>query len=162
MKKRAALFIFLVFIVTPVVAEETYILFDVKVEDHRKDDPVWLGVAVGSTLQHWRIEKHIFKVEPGKYRVDHIDFHESFKFGHGTLVVTKREEVEFEVRAGFINFLGTLNVKKKRGRMQLTYSAERSLVDLACQVSPEVFSEMEVIVALLPERQITHRVKCDS
>lgn len=161
MKKYAVVLTFLILFPSLLVAEDGYILFDVKVEGHRNDDPVWLAVVEGVDLSHWRIERHIFKVPPGEYRVDHIDFHERIKFGHGTLGVSRKGRVKFDVRPGHINYLGTLNVQKNnRGNFELKFSADSALIDLACIINPDVFSEMKVVVALLPDSQEVHQVKC--
>ncbi|MFV8782523.1 hypothetical protein ACNKU7_08890 [Microbulbifer sp. SA54] len=142
-------------------AEETYILFDIEVSGYRDDDPVWLAVEGPDGLTHWRVEKYIFAISPGKYRVDHVDFHESIRFRHGTLHIGEGESITFDVRSGFINFLGTLLVeKKKRQGLEMRFKADESLVRLGCQLNPAVFSELKVVVALLPDQPHEYEVDC--
>lgn len=142
-------------------ADEAYVLLDVEVKGHVKSDPVWLAVEGPGGWDHWRIEKYIFPVSSGEYRIHHIDFNKSIKVGHSSLHIGRRESLSFDVKSGFVNYLGTLLVEKKgRNNFEMKFGAEESLVRLACELNPRVFSEFKVIVPLLPEPRQQYQIDC--
>ena len=141
-----------------IAGEDTYLLFDVDVSGYGLRDPIFLAVERDpKNVHHLRIERHLLLMPPGAYRLDHIDFHEKSFSGsfHGwagsgmrprSLHLYPDEDVKiginFFLQEGYINYLGTMSVSKNsKGRLELKFVSQKSLVRKACAISPELLTE---------------------
>lgn len=143
--------------------EETYLLFDVKIEGYREKPPVWLALRrprLGRS-SHFKIEQHLVRISPGKYRIAHVDFHESQKFSYGTLRFDRLSQRAFLIKEGYVNYLGTINIEKVKSQpFKVVFSAEESLVSQGCLLAPEVFAKRKVVVPLMGDG-VEYSVDCN-
>jgi hypothetical protein len=149
-------------------ADEAYVLVDALVVPSEATQPKWLALKGSSKFTHVPVGESIVAVEPGKYRLVHIDFQENTRSGLGTVSAPSGgETIRFEAVPNSITYVGIIELKQKSWdsntkRYELNLRSTGEIFEWACHNNPEVFSRFPVRVAGEKNLVKEVRIRCET
>jgi hypothetical protein len=128
---------------------DAYIIADVLKYPLESKQPTWLALMSGDRLIHIPVGKTIVAVQPGHYRIHHIDSQEDWKSGVGATIVKNMYE-SYDVVDDYITYIGMVQMHPKsyKGRpteKHMVVFGERDMtLKWACASEPELLARLSV------------------
>ena len=147
--------------------DKAYILIDAVRTPSTFQQPTWIGLhkhGSGRRVIHVPVGKGIAAVEPGRYKIAHIDFQKSSRSGAGTIDIPASESKSFDVSVDAILFVGLLEIDQKgtKDEVRLASSGSQDMLRAACQSEPEVFKRLPVLIVTKEKTTNLVRLSCDT
>ena len=148
-------------------ANESYVLIDAMHLSETSSQPTWLAfIKKGAGFVHIPTQKSIVAIEPGIYKLHHIDYQESASSGLGTIHYEELERITFQAKEKTITFVGIIEIKRIGGFKRKNYRTDvvpsELLVEWACSEKPEVFANLPVSFNGKEKGSKNVRVKCET
>lgn len=160
------LIIFLVFLGISASAEsETYVLLDAIKLPSDSEQPRWIALrgSGGGKSTHIAVGESITSINPGHYRIHHLDVQKSSHSGTGTMYVEDSHKLAIDVIPDVINFVGIVQITRRGTRKHnIQIVASNKLLPWACERDPEVFKRLPVAMIGSDGVAKIVKVKCET
>lgn len=115
----------------------SYLVIEAVVTQETAPQPTWVVLANLETSQLIRVRANesIVAIEPGRYRIAHIDLYKVYR----PVIVRKQTSPRLELLPGVIYYVGQAQLNPEKG-YELTIVPDPSVIKRACERAPEVFS----------------------
>jgi hypothetical protein len=119
-----------------------YLIIKATVTNEEKQPSLICLVRLGK-CKHISAKEGLVTIQPGKYKLHHIDFGESKHSGKGTQIFDRPLGFKFE--SGNIYLVGDIQLRKKKSkRYDIELNQDPDLVVSACSASPGLFENYPV------------------
>lgn len=123
--------------------KKAYLIVNLNVYPPDRRQPTWISIYGVHKGAHLSTSKYIFELEPGTYRVTHMDFLENPE--RGTFTVYFRETPEIELEAGVIHYYGRMEIESNLRRRLIRTIDDRDIFRRACEQAPSIFEQFDVV-----------------
>lgn len=144
------------------VASDTYLLMDGLMAPLEKKQPTFVAFFRGLRIVHFPVNRSIHPANPGRYKLDHIDF-DLHPDSEQRTVNWPNGNVIFDVVPNAINFVGIAHLDRvHRSVYKAKLNSSETLIQWACAENPQVFSRLPVVVAWPPDTGKRYKVVCQT
>ena len=164
---RAKVLLLSLLIYSGTVGGEAYLLIDAISIPESSKQPTWLGFRKGSQMRHIATKQNIVSVEPGIYRLHHIDYDKSKQSCFDFLNLINSDEIVVKAIDNTIVYVGLVQIKISHSRLTIKQGSvevinTKLLFDWACDKNPEVFKRLPVKFMGEENAGKEIRIKCET
>jgi hypothetical protein len=147
-----------------------YVIIDAVKYPTKDRQPTWIAILRSRPsfqFVHVPVGKGIVRLEPGRHKIEHIDFGKSIGFGDATIhLATSR--YAFDVAVDSIQFFGLAEIRDSgfngdlSNKYRLAISSSLDVLRRACATDPLVMSKLPVRFATVDEQGKLIHVQCET